>query len=68
MLDDLFHTCPLQKMLRELALGFIWMMISCPKRHSLKFCLKRKRCSTSLIMREMQIQMQNHNETSAHTY
>ena len=34
MLCDLFHTCPLQKMLRELALGLIWMMTSCPERHS----------------------------------
>ena len=31
MLGDLFHTCPLQKMLRELALGPTQMMTPCPK-------------------------------------
>ena len=35
MLDDLFHTCPLQKMLRELALGLTQMMTPCPQSKAL---------------------------------
>ena len=35
MLGDLFHTCPLQKMLRELALGLTQMMTPCSQSESI---------------------------------
>ena len=34
MLGDLFHTCPLQKMLRESALGLTQMMTPCTQSES----------------------------------
>lgn len=55
MLGHLLYSCALQQVLRQSALEFTQMVTAGPERPSLKFSLPGRRCSASLIIREMQI-------------